>query len=184
MDTKVRIRIIYWPLSNASYSDTLDYLLSHCSISALLLQNSSGNTPLHWAAFNGHLECVKALVERIDSLSPPTDAEPTEEQRADMTEEERNAADKKAASTRSTWDVVNNAGRGPTSEAQMNNKEAVVDYLLTRIIAAPKASEGRGDEAPDQEPEGEISAAILQENVSTADHGLSNQAAQMQIKHT
>ncbi|KAL8740218.1 MAG: hypothetical protein Q9190_007058 [Brigantiaea leucoxantha] len=26
------------------------------------LQNSSGNTPLHWAALNGHLEAVKMLV--------------------------------------------------------------------------------------------------------------------------
>ncbi|KAJ5737623.1 uncharacterized protein N7483_002748 [Penicillium malachiteum] len=30
-------------------------LLNHC--------NYSGNTPLHWAALNTHLECVKALVE-------------------------------------------------------------------------------------------------------------------------
>ena len=27
------------------------------------LQNGSGNTPLHWAALNGHLETVKLLVE-------------------------------------------------------------------------------------------------------------------------
>jgi NAD/NADP transhydrogenase alpha subunit len=26
-------------------------------------RNHSGNTPLHWAALNTHLECVKALVE-------------------------------------------------------------------------------------------------------------------------
>ena len=26
------------------------------------LQNASGNTPLHWAALNGHLDVVKALV--------------------------------------------------------------------------------------------------------------------------
>ncbi|KAL9106690.1 MAG: hypothetical protein Q9227_008342 [Pyrenula ochraceoflavens] len=25
-------------------------------------QNASGNTPLHWAAINGHLECVKLLI--------------------------------------------------------------------------------------------------------------------------
>ncbi|KAL8737266.1 MAG: hypothetical protein Q9181_001852 [Wetmoreana brouardii] len=28
------------------------------------LQNSAGNTPLHWAAVNGHLDAVKMLVER------------------------------------------------------------------------------------------------------------------------
>lgn len=26
-------------------------------------QNKAGNTPLHWAAVNGHLECVKLLME-------------------------------------------------------------------------------------------------------------------------
>lgn len=26
------------------------------------LQNRSGNTPLHWAALNGHLEAVKILI--------------------------------------------------------------------------------------------------------------------------
>ena len=26
-------------------------------------RNNSGNTPLHWAALNAHLDCVKALVE-------------------------------------------------------------------------------------------------------------------------
>lgn len=25
--------------------------------------NDAGNTPLHWAALNGHLECVKVLIE-------------------------------------------------------------------------------------------------------------------------
>jgi ankyrin repeat protein len=27
------------------------------------VQNEQGNTPLHWAALNGHLEVVKALVQ-------------------------------------------------------------------------------------------------------------------------
>lgn len=30
---------------------------------ALSLHNHQGNTPLHWAALNGHLEVVKILVE-------------------------------------------------------------------------------------------------------------------------
>lgn len=30
---------------------------------SLNLQNSSGNTPLHWAALNGHLPAVKLLIE-------------------------------------------------------------------------------------------------------------------------
>lgn len=31
-------------------------------LSILNLQNSSGNTPLHWATLNGHLDAVKALI--------------------------------------------------------------------------------------------------------------------------
>lgn len=30
---------------------------------SLNLQNASGNTPLHWAALNGHLPAVKLLIE-------------------------------------------------------------------------------------------------------------------------
>lgn len=32
-------------------------------LSILNAQNKAGNTPLHWAALNGHLECVKVLLE-------------------------------------------------------------------------------------------------------------------------
>lgn len=38
--------------------------------SAILnLQNQSGNTPLHWAALNGHLEAVKILIAAGANLS-------------------------------------------------------------------------------------------------------------------
>ena len=32
-------------------------------LEVLNAQNQAGNTPLHWAALNGHLECVKVLLE-------------------------------------------------------------------------------------------------------------------------
>lgn len=38
-------------------------------LSLINAQNEAGNTPLHWAALNGHLECVKAL---IDNGADPT----------------------------------------------------------------------------------------------------------------
>ncbi len=49
------------------YIETLKSLLAlpsstPSSTISLNLQNASGNTPLHWAALNGHLEAVKALV--------------------------------------------------------------------------------------------------------------------------
>ncbi|KAL4895986.1 ankyrin repeat-containing domain protein [Aspergillus ambiguus] len=37
-------------------------------------RNHSGNTPLHWAALNTHLECVKALVEAGADISIKNDA--------------------------------------------------------------------------------------------------------------
>ena len=48
------------------FSDTLNYVVKHISTqsqaSVLDAQNAWGNTPLHWAALNGHLEAVKALL--------------------------------------------------------------------------------------------------------------------------
>jgi len=45
-------------------TDTLNTLLGLLSSGLNLnLQNASGNTPLHWAALNGHLSAVQALVK-------------------------------------------------------------------------------------------------------------------------
>ena len=48
------------------YPDTVKELLALSSSNhalSLNLQNASGNTPLHWAALNGHLPAVKLLIE-------------------------------------------------------------------------------------------------------------------------
>lgn len=37
-------------------------------------RNHSGNTPLHWAALNTHLDCVKILVEAGADISAKNDA--------------------------------------------------------------------------------------------------------------
>lgn len=37
-------------------------------------RNYTGNTPLHWAALNTHLDCVKALVEAGADISLKNDA--------------------------------------------------------------------------------------------------------------
>lgn len=37
---------------------------------------------------------------------------------------------------RSIWDVKNNFGRGPTSESQLNDQEAVVQFLLTAMAGS------------------------------------------------
>lgn len=46
-----------------SFLDVLSYLLLPSSTSLNVnLQNLAGNTPLHWASLNGHLDAVKALI--------------------------------------------------------------------------------------------------------------------------
>ena len=66
--------LLHWPAANGNEA-ILSYLLSLLSskpdstdgplksTSTLINhKNKSGNTPLHWAALNGHLSCVKELV--------------------------------------------------------------------------------------------------------------------------
>lgn len=50
-------------------TEILEFVLSQipnddARISLLSTQNSAGNTPLHWAALNGHLTSVQCLVEK------------------------------------------------------------------------------------------------------------------------
>ncbi|GBF62676.1 ankyrin repeat protein [Trichophyton mentagrophytes] len=64
--------LLHWPAANGN-AEILNYLLSllktengaqdPSNLQFINHKNHSGNTPLHWAALNTHLECVKALVE-------------------------------------------------------------------------------------------------------------------------
>ncbi|EEQ33914.1 ankyrin repeat-containing protein [Microsporum canis] len=64
--------LLHWPAANGN-TEILNYLLSllkseneerdSSNIQIINHKNHSGNTPLHWAALNTHLECVKALVK-------------------------------------------------------------------------------------------------------------------------
>ena len=58
--------------------EILNYLLqslqNETKASVVNHRNHSGNTPLHWAALNTHLECVKALVEAGADISIKNDA--------------------------------------------------------------------------------------------------------------
>lgn len=82
---------------------------------------------------------VKALVDRIEELVKPEPTEDRAETRG-ASDEQLDAEAEKEAQRRSVWDVVNKAGRGPMSEAQMNNKEDVVEFLLQRMVTAPAAA--------------------------------------------
>lgn len=60
--------------------------------------NEAGNTPLHWAALNGHLESVKLLIQSG----------------ADIT-------------------IFNQAGHDAVFEAEINDKNEVVDWLCANL---------------------------------------------------
>jgi hypothetical protein len=75
--------------------------------------NESGNTPLHWAALNGHLESVKLLIQSG----------------ADVT-------------------IINRAGHDAVYEAEINDKNEVVDWLLGAVEELEKGI-GETDEDMD-----------------------------------
>jgi ankyrin repeat protein len=75
--------------------------------------NESGNTPLHWAALNGHLESVKLLIQSG----------------ADVT-------------------IINRAGHDAVYEAEINDKNEVVDWLLGAVEELEKGI-GQTDEDMD-----------------------------------
>lgn len=133
--------------------DVVHYLLAHADLELLLAQNVSGNTPLHWAGLNGHLETVKALVAQIEKLEKqnPNQAaklnllyhaksNPTSTAASEQHHSDNNDDPEGDGSERKLWDVRNKAGRGPMSEAQMSEQEAVVKYLLERMIDGPESS--------------------------------------------
>jgi ankyrin repeat protein len=79
--------------------------------------NEAGNTPLHWAALNGHLESVKLLVQAG----------------ADVT-------------------IINRAGHDAVYEAEINDKNEVVDWLLGAVEELEKGIGQTGEaEAEDGE---------------------------------
>ncbi|RJE18624.1 ankyrin repeat protein [Aspergillus sclerotialis] len=69
--------LLHFPAANGNL-EILNYLLqslqNETKASVVNHRNHSGNTPLHWAALNTHLECVKALVEAGADISIKNDA--------------------------------------------------------------------------------------------------------------
>lgn len=86
--------------------------------------NEAGNTALHWAALNGHLESVKLLVQSG----------------ADVT-------------------IINRAGHDAVYEAEINDKNEVVDWLLGAVEELENGI-GRSGEAEAGESTGENMADV------------------------
>jgi ankyrin repeat protein len=115
----------YWQrLTFNAYVDIIKYLLSQFSSSdpssssksLLTAQNKAGNTPLHWAALNGHLPAVKLLLESGADVS-----------------------------------ILNAAGHDAVYEAEINDKNEVVDFLLKEAVGLDTGIGGtNGDEAEEE----------------------------------
>lgn len=58
--------------SSAGFYETLDILLSYVDSSLINVQDEIGRTPLHAAAYRGHLKCIRALVDHGGSLASKT----------------------------------------------------------------------------------------------------------------
>jgi hypothetical protein len=97
--------------------------------------NDAGNTPLHWAALNGHLESVKLLIQAG----------------ADIT-------------------IFNRAGHDAVFEAEINDKNEVVDWLLGAVEELEngigQTGEGSGDVDEDMDNE---DTEVSQESTATVE---------------
>ncbi|KAJ5343229.1 hypothetical protein MYU51_021317 [Penicillium brevicompactum] len=93
-------------------------------------RNNSGNTALHWAALNTHLECVKALVEAGADLDVKNDA----------------GHDAVFLAERTAWAAVEDNGEGEENQDQTQDQE---------IEMTVGEGEGEGEKTEDA---GEMSA--------------------------
>lgn len=102
-------------------------------------KNYSGNTPLHWAALNTHLECVKALVGAGVDISIKNDA----------------GLDAVFLAERSAWSVDEEESQGQKADGEGEGKEEgngkmspgreVVEWLLSC-----ETNEGDGEEGNEE----------------------------------
>lgn len=98
--------------------------------------NDAGNTALHWAALNGHLESVKLLVESG----------------ADVT-------------------IINKAGHDAVFEAEINDRNDVVDWLLGAVEELENGVGQTGEDA-DEENETDTEAGSSVDDVRKQMEGL------------
>lgn len=60
-----RHRLLHRFLLYSRIKDILEFLLPQVSPEELSATNQSGNTPLHWAAMNGHIDTLRLLVPAL-----------------------------------------------------------------------------------------------------------------------
>ncbi|CAI7626702.1 unnamed protein product [Penicillium glandicola] len=143
--------ILHFPAANGN-SDILKTLLQKLSSADAAQRtafvnhrNNSGNTPLHWAALNAHLECVKALVEAGADLDVKNDAGHDAVFLAERTawaavegDEETEGAEGDDAQTQEIEMTIGEDEGEEKSEGagEMSAGRQVVEWLLASDVAA------------------------------------------------
>ncbi|GAB5588098.1 ankyrin repeat-containing protein [Umbelopsis nana] len=113
--------------------------------------DESGNTALHMACANGHLNIVKYVVEKLAGLDNVT-------QHINSQNEQGNTPLHWAAlnghleivqllvsSHGANMKIKNKAGRSPIYEAQAYNHEKVAEYFLSTMVEEQEEAEGSED---------------------------------------
>lgn len=130
-------------------------------------RNYTGNTPLHWAALNTHLDCVKALVEAGADLSLKNDAGHDAiflAERADWSADDDNDGDEENKNNNDNDnDATAEVEIGTTTEQKdkpappPTKARQVVEWLLGSEkgagIETPIAAGGKDDAAEDTQME-------------------------------
>lgn len=127
--------LLHWPAANGNTA-VVEYLLSligppetkaaggagedPTALALVNHKNVSGNTPLHWAALNGHLACVKALV------TAGADPSLTNEAGHDAVYEAE-CSGKEGGKEVAQWMLANCAGLEKGTDARATEEEATVE---------------------------------------------------------
>ncbi|KAL1851263.1 ankyrin repeat-containing protein [Paecilomyces lecythidis] len=166
--------LLHWPAANGNI-EILSYLLTTLSStstpsSIINHRNHSGNTPLHWAALNTHLECVKALVEAGADLDTKNDtghdavflaertAWSTEEKGGEEQENEEDEAEAQAETEEGKGNGMRKISKG----------QEVVEWLLGSEKGAGLESgvgaEGEGESSGNSASKGEEMEGVEKTN--------------------
>ncbi|RAK98939.1 ankyrin repeat domain-containing protein [Aspergillus ibericus CBS 121593] len=133
--------LLHYPAANGNI-EILSYLLTHLTqlpaptaTKILNHRNYSGNTPLHWAALNTHLECVKALVEAGADVAIKNDAGLDAvflAERADWNTRAEGEGDKDGEGDEEVEvEIGGDAEEGAEGAGEMTRGRQVVEWLLS-----------------------------------------------------
>ncbi|KAF2753932.1 ankyrin [Pseudovirgaria hyperparasitica] len=145
---------------------------SIASVVSAAVDPDSKNTPLHYAAANGHVETVTAL---ITPLASSPDKSPLNPRNSSLNTplhwaalNGHLAAVQLLVQAGADAALVNAAGHDCVFEAELNNKEEVVEWLLREAVGLEQGFVGKaGDDKEDGGEEQEVEMTVKAGNTST-----------------